>query len=117
MKKRPRIPVVNPFVSEAQRRACYAAADPAWDCSEWSHATRKRLPDRVKRRHRGVTGNSSTALLRVDPTRTATIRRVASAAVSARIDLVLLAMLGRVDAMVDEPTDNATRTPRRIFSD
>lgn len=27
--------VVNPFVSEAQRRACYAKDDPDWDCEEW----------------------------------------------------------------------------------
>ncbi len=33
--------VTNPFVSEAQRRACWAADDPDWDCKEWEHATDK----------------------------------------------------------------------------
>jgi SPP1 gp7 family putative phage head morphogenesis protein len=41
---------INPFVSEAQRRACYAADDPEWDCSEWeSHTPKdKKLPERKK---------------------------------------------------------------------
>ncbi len=40
--------VVNPFVSRAQERACYARDDPNWDCSEWSAATPKgkQLPER-----------------------------------------------------------------------
>ena len=43
---------INPFVSEAQRRACYAADDPRWDCSEWSHATgKKKLPKRKAEVH------------------------------------------------------------------
>jgi hypothetical protein len=33
--------VVNPFVSEAQRRACHAKDDPEWDCNEWSSSTSK----------------------------------------------------------------------------
>ncbi len=39
---------INPFVSESQRRACYAADDPNWDCEEWNDATPKgkKLPDR-----------------------------------------------------------------------
>jgi len=36
--------VVNPFVSEDQRRACYAKDDPDWDCEEWdSHTPKKKL--------------------------------------------------------------------------
>lgn len=39
----------NPFVSEAQRRACYAKGDPDWDCAEWQAATgKKKLPKRKK---------------------------------------------------------------------
>lgn len=30
---------INPFVSEAQRRACWAKDDPDWDCEEWEEAT------------------------------------------------------------------------------
>lgn len=39
---------INPFVSESQRRACYAADDPNWDCEEWSDATPKgrKLPEK-----------------------------------------------------------------------
>ena len=39
----------NPFVSEEQRRACYAADDPNWDCKEWEAATPKgkKLPKHV----------------------------------------------------------------------
>lgn len=38
---------VNPFVSEAQRRACHAADDPAWDCDEWeAHTPDRKLPER-----------------------------------------------------------------------
>lgn len=39
---------INPFVSESQRRACYAADDPNWDCDEWNDATPKvkKLPDK-----------------------------------------------------------------------
>lgn len=42
--------VVNPFVSEAQRRACYAKDDPNWDCHEWSAHTPKgkKLPKRKR---------------------------------------------------------------------
>jgi predicted double-glycine peptidase len=40
---------VNPFVSEAQRRACYAKDDPAWDCGEWESKTKKKLPKKVKK--------------------------------------------------------------------
>lgn len=44
MKTRPRKMTVNPFVSEAQRKACYAADDPNWDCSEWESKTKGKLP-------------------------------------------------------------------------
>jgi SPP1 gp7 family putative phage head morphogenesis protein len=78
--------VVNPFVSEAQRRACYAADDPDWDCEEWEAATDgKRLPARkaAKKRkgklkaNRGPVGNAKRKPnpLKYDPTRTLTLRR------------------------------------------
>src|SRR4051812_5779425 len=74
--------VVNPFVSEAQRRACYAQDDPAWDCSEWSAATPKgeKLPEKKpsKRERRRATHNrrgNGINPLKVDPTRTITMRR------------------------------------------
>lgn len=35
-----------PFVSEAQRRACYAKNDPRWDCKKWEKETKKSLPKR-----------------------------------------------------------------------
>lgn len=36
-----------PFVSREQQQACYAKDDPAWDCHEWSQATKgKKLPSR-----------------------------------------------------------------------
>jgi hypothetical protein len=39
-----------PFASKSQMRKCYAAADPKWDCREWSRATPdpKSLPQRKK---------------------------------------------------------------------
>lgn len=40
--------IVNPFVSEAQRRACYAKDDPDWDCEEWESKTESKLPKRKK---------------------------------------------------------------------
>lgn len=43
--------VINPFVSEAQRKACYAADDPNWDCAKWErHTPKKKLPSRVRNR-------------------------------------------------------------------
>lgn len=75
--------VENPFVSEAQRRACYAQDDPRWDCHEWSQATKgKKLPKRITKnklrlvRNRGK-GNRGSAHnpLKLDPTRTVTLRR------------------------------------------
>ena len=83
--------VVNPFVSEAQRRACYAKGDPSWDCKEWEKKTTKKLPERkksrlvknrrifLKKRPRGrekaKPKGPSVKLLRIDPTRTITLRR------------------------------------------
>lgn len=32
-----------PFVSEAQRRACYAKKDPRWDCKKWEQHTKRKL--------------------------------------------------------------------------
>lgn len=75
--------VENPFVSEAQRRACYAQDDPRWDCHEWSQATKGvKLPQRITKnklrlvRNRGK-GNRGSARnpLKLDPTRTVTLRR------------------------------------------
>ena len=64
--------VDNPFVSEAQRRACYAQNDPKWDCSEWSHATgKKKLPKKKAVHNKKRSKNP----LRIDPTRTAGLRR------------------------------------------
>lgn len=37
---------INPFVSESQRRACYAADDPDWNCDEWSDKTKGKLPEK-----------------------------------------------------------------------
>lgn len=39
---------INPFVSEAQRRACYAQDDSDWDCEEWNKETKGKLPKRKK---------------------------------------------------------------------
>ena len=55
---------VNPFVSEAQRWACYAKDDPDWDCEEWDEKTPKKL-----------TRNARRNPLKYDPTRTVTLRR------------------------------------------
>lgn len=41
---------VNPFVSEDQRRACYAKNDPNWDCDEWNAKTPTRLSKRASRK-------------------------------------------------------------------
>lgn len=68
--------VVNPFVSEAQRRACYAADDPAWDCSEWDKAGKKEGKKPVANAKKKAKNP-----LRIDPTRTATLRRQATARV------------------------------------
>lgn len=38
--------VTNPFVSKAQRRACYAKGDPDWDCDEWEGETPSKIPER-----------------------------------------------------------------------
>jgi hypothetical protein len=32
----------NPFVSDAQRRACFAKQDPKWDCHAWAHEKPRR---------------------------------------------------------------------------
>ena len=94
-----------PFKSEAQRRACYAANDPNWDCKEYErHTPKGKLPKRVckkKRKHKrvdnafcptgpggGIDPTCSPGRkavknarrrpinpLRADPTRTATLRR------------------------------------------
>lgn len=63
--------VTNPFVSEEQRRACYAANDPRWDCSEWEAKTKGKLPRRKGKRSR-VT--NAFRPLKVDPTRSITLR-------------------------------------------
>ncbi len=39
-----------PFLSKSQRRACYAAHDPNWDCGEWESETPSNLPERVKKK-------------------------------------------------------------------
>jgi hypothetical protein len=39
-----------PFKSKAQRRACYAAHDPNWDCGEWESHTTGNLPEKVKKK-------------------------------------------------------------------
>jgi len=39
-----------PFVSKAQRRACYARKDPGWDCGEWESHTHGDLPERKKKK-------------------------------------------------------------------
>ncbi len=42
-------PVMNPFVSRSQQRACYAADDPRWDCHEWGQKSKgKKLPEHKK---------------------------------------------------------------------
>jgi hypothetical protein len=39
-----------PFKSKSQRRACYAAHDPNWDCGEWeAHTKDKKLPEKTKK--------------------------------------------------------------------
>lgn len=80
--------VLNPFVSEAQRAACYAkkAAGEAgsWDCEEWSEATSKRkLPKRkaVRNLRKGLRaaaiakGKKLPNVSKIDPTRTLGMRR------------------------------------------
>lgn len=64
---------INPFVSQAQRVACYAKDDPAWDCSEWSEATKGKTLPKTKKATKNARKPSSG--LRLDPTRTVTIRR------------------------------------------
>jgi hypothetical protein len=40
-----------PFKSQAQRRACYAAKDPNWNCKEWESETpNKKLPERLSKK-------------------------------------------------------------------
>jgi hypothetical protein len=41
---------MSPFKSQAQRRACYAANDPNWNCKEWEINTPKNLPERIRKR-------------------------------------------------------------------
>lgn len=72
---------VNPFVSEAQRRDCYAKDDPAWDCKEWDSATKKK-PTRNSRNP-----------MRFDPTRTKTLRRAFVAVVRRRYSSLKVAVL------------------------
>lgn len=55
--------VINPFVSEAQRKACYAKDEPGWDCKEWDKHTRNSRMNR---------------LIKVDPTRTLRASRAMS---------------------------------------
>lgn len=38
---------INPFVSEEQRKACYAKDDPNWDCDEWNDKTKGKLPKKA----------------------------------------------------------------------
>lgn len=40
-----------PFVSQAQRRACWAKRDPRWNCAEWQAHTpdSRSLPERAPR--------------------------------------------------------------------
>lgn len=77
-KRKVRALVENPFVSEAQRRACYAKDDPAWDCAEWQAKTKGKLPKRKAVRNKGRRSGGRKKVpnpLRIDPTRTATLRR------------------------------------------
>lgn len=46
-----RAPTVNPFVSEAQHKACYAKDDPAWDCEEWDEAGKKKPTGNMNPNH------------------------------------------------------------------
>lgn len=39
-----------PFKSKSQRRACYAAHDPNWDCGEWESHTKGKLPEKVMKK-------------------------------------------------------------------
>ncbi len=75
-----------PFVSEEQRRACYAKDDPAWDCKEWEAKTPAKLPRKVRNRlafnakkrrklKPKAAKKASINPLKMDPTRTATLRR------------------------------------------
>src|SRR5262252_1900448 len=122
---------VNPFVSEAQRRACYAAHDPNWDCAEWERHTKGRsLPSRKggkgggrgrrrriaanKRRltanrgpRRGISPN------KYDPTRTSTLRRAFVARLRKRFALLkgrIVKHIGEGDALglKDQPRPEPT---------
>jgi ADP-ribose pyrophosphatase YjhB (NUDIX family) len=88
---------INPFVSEAQRRACYAkqkAGETGWDCAKWEEHTPKgkKLPKRKattnQRARKQFPGSISSQKarrtklktkginpLKVDPTRTGMMRR------------------------------------------
>lgn len=90
---------INPFVSEAQRRACYAADDPDWDCEEWETHTPKgkKLPKRKGKATSNAARRYSPS--RVDPTRTVTLRR----AFSAQLRRKFAILKGRlVKLLVDE---------------
>lgn len=71
---------INPFVSEAQRRACYAGAMPGVDCEEWQDKTPKDLPKRLSARDRRKAVRNAAKTRRVgankiDPTGTTAMRR------------------------------------------
>jgi hypothetical protein len=100
---------VNPFVSEAQRRACYAKGDDNWDCHEWSEKTKGKLPKRKPNRiatnklklraNRKGKKKPSVKASRLDPTRTVTMRR----AFCAKIKRQFALLKGRiVKLVVDE---------------
>lgn len=70
--------VVNPFVSQAQRAACYARKDPNWDCAEWQKKTGRRKLLKRKRKIRPTTNaarRTSIDPTRTDPTKTGVLRR------------------------------------------
>lgn len=95
---------INPFVSKAQRRACYAADDPAWDCDEWEEGTPKRLPEKKDKKD---TKSSPTAnaipLSQYDPSGTLALSQSFQAVVNRRFEALNRVVLkiseweGRVD--------------------
>ncbi len=104
---------INPFVSVAQQRACWAGAMPGVDCQEWQDKTVRKLPKkkRPKLTANAKRGSSGRGLLRADPTRTLTMRRAFLAKIKRKFALLKGAIVRKVvveDALgLRNPTHNA----------
>jgi SPP1 gp7 family putative phage head morphogenesis protein len=68
---------VNPFVSDAQRKACYAGAMPGVDCAEWERKTKGKL---IRKKSTHVRNSN----LKYDPSRTLHLRQQLTAELKRR---------------------------------